>query len=197
MKLKLQNNSILSALYNLTVPVFVAGTVVFSGFFSPKSAAQPDKSCLISSSGYKVVSGVYDWTVDQSTYSVSDKVFSFHFVALLLPTNQLWLSIQLADHKEKVRSEMSGKKLYQQAIDHFGKENIRHIIGSFSEGDNHRTMELYESQGLSLKEAAHKTWSGQMAASYGFTEVISATKEYSVALQKIRYEVLFGRSKKQ
>jgi hypothetical protein len=63
-----------------------------------------------------------------------------------------------------------GNVLFKEMIDHFG-DTAKGVVGSWTYGDNLAAFNQLTAQGLSLEEAATKTWTGTQAARNGFTKV--------------------------
>lgn len=97
----------------------------------------------------------------------------FHFKGVYDQANKsISLYINLVDRDNHVRSQIPGKKAYDEMMIHFADKDIRFIRGHWKSSDN-ASAYLYNKDelGMTPEEAALNTWSGQQAKKYGFENV--------------------------
>ncbi len=104
-------------------------------------------------------------------YKFEDKTYNFKFEANLSEDGELLVEAYLVNPRRNLRAQKSGKELYQEMVEHIGLDNIPIIKGLWYGGTNLIQFTDGLSAGLVPTEAARATWSGRMAAKYGFSEV--------------------------
>jgi hypothetical protein len=67
-------------------------------------------------------------------------------------------------------SNVRGTEMFKRMMQHFGN-NVKAIQGSWYYGDNLAAVKKFTAAGLSLEEAATRTWTGKRAAEHGYTKV--------------------------
>lgn len=95
----------------------------------------------------------------------------FFFRAYLGFEGRLYISAILSYPEINLRSSMNGQDLYKQMITHFGAQNIREIVGTWVEGTNYDQYFSNLNKGLSVEDAVRRTWAGNQAERFGFSEV--------------------------
>lgn len=157
------------------MPLFIAIFIFFNfTSFALAKSAQMHCELLFVQKKYRapIYPGIY--VIDQrqpNFYKVFDVKHDFSFLAELTSQGELELNLYLADFSNKKHSGLFGPRLYREAVEHFGVENIKTIIGKWSEGTNFEQYRRWRSQGLPPEESALKTWSGRQASFYGFRRI--------------------------
>lgn len=112
---------------------------------------------------------------------------------LNLITGNLSISAQLSFPNEGFRSSISGSKVYDEMIEHFGIENIRSISGTWVDGDNLNSYNSNIAAGMTEEQSALATWSGQKATKIGFSKVFSVDGSVNLMTGQLFINVLFIR----
>ncbi|NUQ79764.1 MAG: RHS repeat-associated core domain-containing protein, partial [Polyangiaceae bacterium] len=91
------------------------------------------------------------------------------------------------------KNRISGSELFEMAVNHFGRNAIKGVRGSWTYGDNLKTINRLTGEGekLSLEYAARQTFTGKMAERLGFThvEIVGTPKGHPGSYKKV--EVIF------
>lgn len=137
-----------------------------------------------------VKQGTETFELTEDVFSYSDSVFGFSFFAMIYGDGQVFISAELLNKELEVRSRFSGKQLFEEMINHFGKDNIN-VIEDLYHGHsiNRDQYFTHRSNGLSPEESALNTWSGQRAREHGFTEVFDVGECWEDEL----YDKLFSK----
>ena len=120
---------------------------------------------------------------------------NFVFLGTMAHQRSLHLITKLKDKETDTRSELRGKDLYKQMIEHFGIKNIKTIAGTWTEGTNYDQYMKSKALGLSNEESALSTWSGEMASDFGFAHVKEVVETLTFDRKSLaRIEVIFAKS---
>ncbi len=123
---------------------------------------------------YKTVQSEKEYLVKLGhKFSFTDKTYGFKFVAELENDGTLFLDAELVNTRLGIRSHMHGGDLYSQMIQHFGVQNITAIRDVWSGGTNFSQFHANLRNRMSIEDAAFNTWSGRLAARYGFNMLAS------------------------
>jgi len=153
---------------------------VLTSFFAISvafNAAAGSKSCSGAASGPQRLTVVPSSTVanhNRKNFEIRDARFSWIKFLGHLNDGVLEIDASLISPDQTRRSALKGSDLYREMMAHFGPENINVITGAWYGGRNMEDFMAGIEADLSMKEAAKETWSGQMAAEFGFTEVTKA-----------------------
>jgi hypothetical protein len=95
---------------------------------------------------------------------------------------------------EKGPTTPSGAEMFTAAVDHFGVDNIEAIEGKWVQAmpDNLNTFNELVGEGMSEEDATASTFTGKMAARFGFTTV-QITKLVGEPGSYTNVQVLFTR----
>jgi hypothetical protein len=109
-----------------------------------------------------------------STFKIEDPSNDHFYIEANLDSEGI-LTFTIATHFSEfgLRSSLQGHQLFNRMISYFGEHNINTIRGRWIDGTNHEQYLLHLDQGLTPEEAALGTWTGRMAAQYGFSIVRS------------------------
>jgi hypothetical protein len=169
---------------------------LLSSFFV--SAQGPGQlSCMDLFTPLKVVRGVEEFEKHPRFFRYLDRTYSFVFEANLSDAGIVFFEAYLNRGSRHIRSVHTGRELYAQMMEHFGVENVIGVSGIWMGGTNLSQYYGFRQRGDSPQTAAAKTWSGQLAAEYGFQEVyiVDAGSDPGMARLKNQVEVLFLKKK--
>ena len=136
-------------------------------------SVQAQMACVDVFTAPRIVRGEEDIEKQPGFFRYLDRSFGFQFEANLMSDSGLvFIEAYLNRGSLNIRSHYTGRELYAQMIEHFGIENITGISGVWVGGTNLSQYQMHRSRGDTPKQAAAKTWSGRLAAEYGFTDVV-------------------------
>jgi hypothetical protein len=153
------------------------GTWVVNGKEYPtfEQAAEAAGVPVKAGSAGKLPSGYNVTKATPTEYEVVDAANPELFVAGGVKDGRLRFNIQAIDPETGARGTVRGQALFDGMMEHFGS-TVKVIEGRWNEGTNLAEFNRLTGQGVSLEEAASRTWTGQQAARYGFTKVTVETK---------------------
>lgn len=122
---------------------------------------------------YRITQGEIRYYKTDEIFAVQDVKNNFEFHATVSPRGVLDIMAFLVSPDTNERSQLRGRELYDQAIEHFGHKRIKKIAGTWLDDTNYTQFFRYVSEGHTYKEAAGMTWSGRQAARNGFSIVES------------------------
>lgn len=163
----------LLVLWALTAGVSAPAQAHFLGLTPIQQFFLKVSPCVDLTDPYKIqISDHEELDLQHNSFSYVDYEGDFEFSAQLDQWGIFEFNAQLKNVELRTRSAYSGKKLFRRAIKHFGKRNIAGIRGSWVFGDNLISFHTnVKEKRMSPEDAARNTWTGKMAAKYGFTEV--------------------------
>lgn len=118
---------------------------------------------------------------------------TYSFQATLNAKGTLNISAFLALPEFGVRSHLKGPELYAEMIQHFGRDKILRIEGTWVEGTNHSQFFAALKRGFTPEQAALATWSGRQAQLYGFTRVEMVEVKYDNLMKDHTVKAIFVR----
>ena len=137
-------------------------------------SAQAQMQCYELFNIYRTVKGEKEYLVKLGhKFAFTDKTNGFKFVAELENDGTIFLDTELVNARLGIRSHMHGRDLYDQMIQHFGLDRITGIRDVWSGGTNFSQFHTNLRNRMSIEDAAFNTWSGRLAARYGFTKLAS------------------------
>lgn len=151
-------------------------------------------SCYNLFSAPVVVRGAEEFEKHPDFFRYLDRSYSFKFEAAITDAGIVFFEASLNRGSLHIRSPYSGRELYAQMIEHFGAQNIIGISGVWMGGTNLSQYYLNRQRGDSPELAAAQTWSGRLAAEYGFTHVHvvdSGDANASLSRNRAPVEVIF------
>ncbi len=143
----------------------------FLGSFLVSAQASSKMSCINLFTPLAVVRGVEEFEKHPDFFRYVDRTYGFVFEASLTDAGIVFIEAYLNLGSRHIRSVYTGRELYAQMIQQFGSENIIGISGIWMGGTNLSQYYAFRDLGDNPQTAAAKTWSGKLAAEYGFKEV--------------------------
>jgi hypothetical protein len=110
--------------------------------------------------------------LDDTSYTVRDPSFPGLVANGELTDGRLLLSFVMVREQDGARSPLlKGSEQFDKIMAHFG-DRVKVVLGSWTFGNNLETFNELTGQGMDIKSAALKTWTGKNAQRHGFTEVV-------------------------
>ena len=105
-------------------------------------------------------------------YAVVDSTNpSFHAVASLEDGDELVIALRTRRPDGTRSAVLRGREQFENILQHFDGQ-FSGIRGSWTYGDNLAEVNRLTADGLSIEEAARRSWTGQRAADAGYTRVV-------------------------